>query len=124
MGRFKVRIEVGDPQATRFERLEALVDTGATNTVIPRKTLRGLGIHPGSKRRYTIADGSKVELDIGRAWVRVDGQQEFTQVAFGDDRAAAVLGAVTLEEMGLSVDPVARRLVPVDGYLMCSLGRN
>jgi hypothetical protein len=28
---------------------------------------------------------------------------------------------VTLEEFGLSVDPVARRLVPVDGYLMSSL---
>ena len=32
--------------------------------------------------------------------------------------SASVLGAVTLEEFALSVDPVARRLVPVSGYLM------
>jgi hypothetical protein len=33
----------------------------------------------------------------------------------------ALLGAVRLEEFALSVDPVARRLVPVEGYLMPAL---
>ncbi len=98
--------------------MEALVDTGATNTLVPAKTLRDLGVVPRSRARFAIADGSKLGLDIGRTWVRVDGQQEFTQVVFGDDDAVPVLGVVTLEEMGLSVDPVAGRLVPVDRYLM------
>jgi predicted aspartyl protease len=59
-----------------------------------------------------------VELEVGRTWVKVDGQQEFTQVIFGSDDAEPLLGAVTLEEMALSVDPVRRRLVPVNKYLL------
>jgi hypothetical protein len=30
----------------------------------------------------------------------------------------ALLGAVALESLSLGVDPVARRLVPVDGFVM------
>jgi len=49
--------------------------------------------------------------------VKVDGKQEFTQVVFGADPGGAILGAITLEEMGLAVDPVKRRLVPVHKLL-------
>ena len=118
MGTFTIQVDVGDPSGSNFETLEALVDTGATNTAIPASLLRRLGVAPQGKSGYRIADGSRLELDVGRTWVRVDGQQEFTQVVFGPEGSRPVLGAVTLEEMGLSVDPVARRLVPVDKYLM------
>jgi clan AA aspartic protease len=118
MGVFTVEIQIGDPQAKSFEPVEALVDTGATNTALPSSLLARLGVEPTSKAWYRIADGSRLELEVGRTWVKVNGHQEFTQVAFGPDNARPVLGAITLEEMGLSVDPVARRLVPVDRYLM------
>jgi len=49
--------------------------------------------------------------------VRVDGQQEFTQVVLGPPGRGPLLGAITLEEMNLAVDPVAKRLVPVHRYL-------
>lgn len=118
MGTFTVRIEVGDPTGSNFESLEALSDTGATNTAFPAALLRSLGVAPQGKSGYRIADGSRLELDVGRTWVRVDDKQEFTQVVSGPEGSRPVLGAVTIEEMGLSVDPVARRLVPVDKYLM------
>jgi aspartyl protease family protein len=118
MGVFRVPIEVGDPTGQSFESLEATVDTGATNTVLPRTLLNRLGVTPHTKGRFRVADGRHIELDIGRTWVRVDGQQEFTQVAFGVDESRAILGAVTLEEMSLSVDPIGKRLVPVDKYLL------
>jgi aspartyl protease family protein len=79
--------------------VEVLVDTGATYTVLPRGLLEKLEITPHAHGRFEIADGSVVELDIGRAWVRLDGHEEFTLVVFGDD---ALLGAVTLEEMHLA----------------------
>ena len=62
--------------------------------------------------------GGQVDFEIGRTWIRVDGQQEFTQVVFGAGDAEPLLGAVTLEEMALSVDAVRRRLVPVQKYLL------
>jgi clan AA aspartic protease len=118
MGVFKIPIEVGDPAGGAFESVEATVDTGATNTMFPASLLRKLGVSPYKKSIFELGDGRKVELETGRTWVKVDGQQEFTQVIFGSDDAEALLGAVTLEEMALSVDPVRRRLVPVNKYLL------
>ena len=117
MGTFSVTISVaGDDQSS--EELEALVDTSASNTVIPADLLQRLGLRPHRTSVFQLADGREVEMEIGRAWVRVDGQREFTQVAFGPEGSEPILGAITLEEMNLSVDPVARRLVPVKRYLM------
>jgi len=116
MGTFSVMITVGDDG--QAEELDALVDTGATNTVLPADLLRRLGVQPHRRSTFQLADGRELELDIGRAWVRVDGQREFTQVVFGPEGSGPILGAITLEEMNLSVDPVAQRLVPVKRFLM------
>jgi hypothetical protein len=44
--------------------------------------------------------------------------RERTVVAFlADEGAPKLLGAQTLETFGLGVDPLGRRLVPVDAYL-------
>ena len=117
MGTFSVTISVAaDDQSS--EELEALVDTGATNTVIPADLLQRLGVQPHRTSVFQLAGGREVEMEIGRAWVRVDGQREFTQVVFGPAGSKPILGAITLEEMNLAVDPVARKLVPVNRYLM------
>ncbi len=39
-------------------------------------------------------------------------------VVFGDAGTQFLLGAVSLEEFGLGIDPVARKLVPVPGYIV------
>ena len=113
MGTFRVPIEVGDPEARRFELVEALVDTGATNTAFPASQLRRLGASPHRRAIFELADDRQTELEIGRTWVRVNGEMEQTQVVFAEEGSEPVLGAITLEEFGLAVDPVKRRLVPV-----------
>ncbi len=118
MGAFRVQIEVGDPEGKRFEVVDALVDTGATNTTLPSELLKALGVAPYTTTVFELADGRQLQLGVGRTWVKVDGQQEFTQVVFAGERTEPILGAVTLEEMGLAVDPVKRRLQPVRKYLM------
>ncbi len=117
MGVFTIQIEIGDASGGKFEPVEALVDTRATNTVVPTSLLRQLGVSPYKKSTFELADGRRLDLDVGRAWVKVNGQQEYTQVVFGSEDGGAILGAVTLEEMALAVDPVARALVPVSKYL-------
>ena len=117
MGTFSVTISVAADDHNS-EELEALVDTGATNTVIPADLLQRLGVQPHRTSVFQLAHGREVEMEIGRAWVRVDGQREFTQVVFGPEGSKPILGAITLEEMNLAVDPVARKLVPVNRYLM------
>lgn len=118
MGTFRVQIEVGDPEGKRFQTVDALVDTGATNTTLPAPLLTGLGVTPYTTAVFELADGRELELEVGRTWVKVNGQQEFTQVVFANEGTEPILGAVTLEEMGLAVDPVGRRLQTVRKYLM------
>src|SRR5436309_570109 len=117
MDTFSIAIEVGDAQATRYERFEALVDTGATNTIILATALRRLGVSRYRTSTFELADGNRMELEVGQTWVKVNGVREFTQVVFGPDNIDPILGAVTLEEMGLLVDPVHKRLVPVNKLL-------
>jgi clan AA aspartic protease len=117
MGIFSVPIVLTGQAGDESERFDALVDTGATNTVVPADVLERLGVKPYRSSVFELADGRELELDIGRAWVQVDGQREFTQVVFGPEGTEAILGAITLEEMNLAVDPVGKRLVPVNRLL-------
>jgi aspartyl protease family protein len=115
VGTFRVRIGVGREEHGHFEPVEVLVDTGATYTVLPRALLEEIGVVPHTRAPFVVADGRELELEIGRVWVRVDGQQELSLVVFGD---AALLGAYTLEALRLAPDPVGRRLMPVPALLM------
>jgi len=117
MGTFRYSIEIGSPDGDRFERLEALVDTGATYTWIPRPILETLGHRPSLRRRLRLADGTVIEREGVQAPVRIAGEILLTICLFGDEGSEALLGAVTLEEFGLGVDPVNRQLVPIVSML-------
>ncbi|MBI4337556.1 MAG: retroviral-like aspartic protease family protein [Chloroflexi bacterium] len=121
MGISKVAIRVGDPQGQRYESLEALVDTGASYTVVPASCLEHLNIPRSEKWPFELADGRVIERDIGYAVVQVDGRSTLTIVVFGDEDAGVLLGAYTLEGVRMAPDPVRRRLIPVPGLLMRSL---
>lgn len=118
MGTFRVNVEIGDPAGQRYEPVEVLVDTGATYTTVPRTLLERLGVTPHARDVFMLADGRRMERDIGRAWVRIDGRAEMTLVVFGEPEAPALLGAYALEGLRLAADPVGRRLVPVPGLLL------
>lgn len=127
MGTFKVAIEIGNPQGERFERVEALVDTGATLTTAPESLFRRLGVPSTRRGVFRLANGQRVETDMGETKVRVEGMETTTPILFGEEEAPILLGAMTLEGLLLGVDPFNRRLVPVEGLLMyanysCSYG--
>ncbi|MXY79436.1 MAG: hypothetical protein F4Y94_07070 [Chloroflexi bacterium] len=112
MGTFTSPLRVSGMDERETREIEATVDTGASYTTLPSSLLRELGVEPAGRRRFLLADGRQVELDYGRAWVAIDGEREVTIVVFADDDAPALLGAYTLEGLGLAVDPVRQRLVP------------
>lgn len=117
LGTFTVKIQIGDPEKRRFVEVEALVDTGATHTMLPRGLLLSLGIQPVEWVSFSLADEQEVQYQVGEAPLRLDGRERTTLVVFGPEDASALLGATTLELFNLSVDPVRRRLVPVPGLL-------
>ena len=118
MSVFRHSIEVGDLTGTRFQSMDAIVDTGATFTVIPARILSELGVVPNRKVRFRLADGSQLDRDVGETTVRVLDYQAIRMVAFGSNDAPALLGSDTLEGLLLTVDPVRERLVPTDGWML------
>ena len=97
--------------------MDALVDTGATTTVIPGSALRRLGIAPTKRETFEYAGGERVELDMAETKARVAGRETTTWVIFGEEGTAALLGAYTLEGVFLGVSPCGQRLIPVQGLL-------
>jgi predicted aspartyl protease len=122
MSVFRHTIEVGDLTGSRFQSMDAIVDTGATFTVVPANILSELGVVPNRRVRFRLADGSRLDRDVGETMVRVLDYQAIRLVAFGSNDAPALLGADTLEGLLLTVDPVRERLVPTDGWMLSYIG--
>ena len=118
MGTFTVTLEVADPQGRRYEKVEAMVDSGAAYTVLPASLLEGLGVAPHELRTFVLADGTRVERGFGRTWIRLGGKQDVSPVVFWDENSVPLLGAVTLEIFGLGIDPVNGRLIDVDAFVL------
>ena len=90
-----------------------MVDSGAVYSVVPRSTLRRLGIEPHSSRAFILADGTEIRRKMGNATFRVGKRTGTSTVIFGEPDDAALLGIVTLEELGFLLDPLKRVLRPL-----------
>lgn len=123
MGTFKVAATFKNPDdRARARDVDVLVDTGATWTTLPQDVVDALGCAPFATRRVQLATGSEETWPLTLVTVALEGQELSTVCLIGPAGGPGLLGAVTLEEFALSVDPVARRLVPVTGYLMAVTG--
>ena len=118
MGTFYWPMEVFSPDGSRRETVNALVDTGASHTVLPASMLRRLGVVPFRTVLHRIADGSRIPREIGETRLRVNGLEATRIVAFGSDDVPPLLGADTRQGILLAVDPVEERLVPTDALLL------
>jgi clan AA aspartic protease len=118
MGTFHVAVQVGGIAGDRFEMVEALVDTGASMSIFPTSLLQQLGVTPTETRTFRLADESGRAFQVGPARVRTYGKESFAVVGFGEPGMQPILGALTLEDMGLGVDPSGRRLIDVQERLM------
>ena len=121
MGTFRVRVRVfrlDDPERAR--ELEMLVDTGATRTVIPRDAVDGLGLRPEKRQTFTLADGTQITRGV--AWIGIEhgGDAVHSLAILGEADDSPVLGAITLEDLVLQVDPVAKVLRPAQQFLLSS----
>ena len=116
MGTFTASVRVEGPRGQSIH-LEALVDTGATHTLLPENFLTDLGVKPVERIAFQLADDRTVEYEIGEVRLGLDGRERTAVVIFGPEDATPLLEATTLELFNLAVDPVAQRLVSVPGLL-------
>ena len=124
MGVFSIPISIGDPQGENWVELDAMVDTGASITSVPGSILRELGVAPMSSQRFRFAQGEVRHMDIGETRIRVEGREVGTLVLFNDEGTPPLLGALALESLFLGVDPVAQKLISVEGLMMSYSGKS
>ena len=114
MGLTYVDIEIAHPGALEpWSPVACLVDSGAIYSVIDARILQALGIQHVEEQQYQLADGTKIIRRKGGAAFRYQGRIGFADVIFGEEGDANLLGAFTLESLGLSLDPLRRELKPI-----------
>ena len=122
MSTFSYPLAIAATPEGPFQEMEAVVDTGAFYTWVPRSVLERLGVRPTGSRRFGLADGSIIERDIAWITIRINGEVSPTISVFSDEETEPLLGAVTLEEFALAADPVNKRLLPMPKLPMLSIG--
>lgn len=114
MGLTVLEIEVGSPARPEVtEKVEFLIDSGAIYSVVPAPVLKRLGIKPIAEQVFRLADGSKIVRKKGGALFRYRRRVGVADVVFGEKGDHRLLGAHTLEALGLSLDPLKRKLKPL-----------
>ena len=115
MGLFRVQVRLTGPTG-QSEELQVLVDTGATFLVVPRVLAERLELRPTRTCPLQIAGGREETWPLAEVRVALRGVEVTTPCLIGPE-GPPLLGAVALESLLLAVDPVAKRLVPVKGFV-------
>ena len=114
MGLTVLEIEVANPSAPEITRsIEFLIDSGAIYSVVPTSILDDLGIKPLTEKTFRVADGSKIVRKKGGAMFKYKGEIGVADVIFGEPGDSTLLGAFTLEALGMALDPIRRELLPL-----------
>lgn len=110
MGEVWVRVKVGNLDWSIVREVDALVDTGATDTAIPAELAGELKIPIYYTDVAETASG-EVEAAAGAAMIEIEGFRKVVPVAVVKNLQKVLIGQTALETFNLSVDPVAGRPV-------------
>jgi clan AA aspartic protease len=93
--------------------LKFLVDSGATYTLLPQKVWRAIELEPMDSVKCVLADGTEVERQVSECQIDLPQGHRHTPVMLGEKDDEALLGVVTLEILGLILNPFNRTLQPM-----------
>ena len=113
MGTFKTKLRVWNPaQPEKAEELDASVDTGAAFSWVSRTRLERLGVTPSRQMPFRTIDGRILERDLAIVHIGTNGYVAPDLVVMAEPGEMEVIGAHSIEGLGLAADPVQKKLVP------------
>jgi len=118
LGFVKVKAKIWNIEnLENVKEITLLADAGAIYTVLPETLLKSLGVKSIGKRKFRLANNRIIEREVSIIGIEVNGIKTYTMAVFGDENVY-LLGVVTLEELGLEVDPIKGELKPLELLLM------
>jgi aspartyl protease family protein len=122
MGTFTTKLRVWNPVTpSRVEELEVIVDTGAAYSRVLRSRLESLDVHAVRRMKFRAIEGHTIERELAPVFVATDGFTGGDNVVVAEAGDMEVLGSHTLESLGVTVDPVGKKLVPTVGLALTAL---
>jgi predicted aspartyl protease len=113
MGTFTTKFKVWNPtRPESAQEIEALVDTGAAFSWISRARLESLGLNSTRRMSSRTIDGRVMERDMTAIYIASAGYSAPDMVVMAEPGEKEVLGAHSIEGLGLAADPVQKRLTP------------
>jgi clan AA aspartic protease len=95
------------------ETVRFLVDSGASYTLLPHKIWKSLGLKSKRSETFVLADGTFIEREISECHIALAGREGHTPVILGEKNDKPLLGVITLENLGLILNPFTRELQPM-----------
>jgi clan AA aspartic protease len=118
MGLTDVTMSVKHPRGgNKSVSVKMLVDSGATYTVLPEFVWKRLKLRAQETIELSLADGTSVVRGIAEARFSFEGKERTSPVILGIADDLPLLGVVTLENLGLMLNPLKRQLVPIRALL-------
>ncbi len=109
-------------KSEKFREIEFLVDSGAVYSLVPGAILDELEIEPYRELSFALADGTIIKRRVCSAYFEFEGEGGPAPVVYGEVGDEPLLGATTLESIGLVLNPFTRTLHPMR-MLMAKLGK-
>lgn len=72
-----------------------------------------LDIEPYGEMSFALADGTSIKRKLSSAYFKYEGEDGPAPVVYGEEGDTALLGATTLDAIGLVVNPLTRTLHPI-----------
>jgi predicted aspartyl protease len=110
-----VRLGTLDPSQIRRTRISGVVDSGASQLVLPEKVARELGVPMGPKMKVKYADGRRATRNsVNEVQLEILGRRGIFQAVVEPRRKDALIGAIVLEVLDFLPDCTQHRLIPRD----------
>lgn len=108
----KIRAAIGTPDRRHLEEFDFLADSGSWYMVLNPELVKKLRLSPVATRTIVLADGREIEVELVVVYVRAFDRDTVT-LAVISNTPELLFGTSTMEDLGISLDPVSGEAKPV-----------
>lgn len=90
-----------------------LIDSGATYTLLANEHWKAIGLVAKRAMEFTLGDGTVLRRQVSECHISLSEGEGHTPVVLGEGEDESLLGVVTLEILGLKLNPFTRTLEPM-----------